>query len=47
MELLVERNNLRSYICRIQKGTRQASTEQLFNFKSRLSLIQTTLDAGE
>lgn len=46
VDLVQERNNLRSYISRIQKGTRQGTPEHLSNLKSRLALIQTELDVG-
>lgn len=46
-ELLIERNNLRSYICRAQKGTRKASAEQLAAWKARLSIINTMHNARQ
>ena len=44
-ELLQERNNLRTYISRHNKGTRPATPEQLAMWKQRAAIIQTTLDA--
>lgn len=45
-DLLIERNNLRSYLSRWKSGTRPASAEQVATWKQRLSIIQTSIDAG-
>lgn len=45
-ELMLERNNIRTYLSRYRKGTRPASPEQVEAWKTRLSIIQTTIDAG-
>lgn len=44
-ELIQERNNLRTYISRHNKGTRPASPEQLATWMQRIAIIQTSLDA--
>jgi hypothetical protein len=44
-ELFREMLNLRTYLSRWRKGTRDASDEQVAHWKQRINIIQTTLDA--
>lgn len=45
-DLMVERNNLRTYLSRHKSGTRPASPEQVATWKQRLSIVQSAIDAG-
>lgn len=45
-ELIKERNNIRTYLSRWRKGTREASHEQVSSWRARLNIIQTAIDAG-
>jgi hypothetical protein len=46
-ELHQELLNIRSYLSRASKGTRPASEEQIAAWKTRRSILQTALDAGQ
>lgn len=45
-QLQQELLNIRSYLCKVAKGTRVASPEQLAAWKARRDILQTTIDAG-